>query len=72
MTFFIGIDIAKYKHDCFVMDHNGEVIFNSFTFSNDKSGFHEFHSKIQKLDSNHEKRIGFEATGHYGMNLKIS
>ena len=71
MTYFIGIDIAKYKHDCFVMDHNGEVIFNSFTFSNDKSGFNEFYSKIQKLDPTHEKRIGFEATGHYGMNLKV-
>jgi len=71
MTYFIGIDIAKYKHDCFVMDHNGEVIFKSFTFSNDKSGFNEFYSKIQKLDPTHEKRIGFEATGHYGMNLKV-
>lgn len=59
MTYFIGIDIAKYKHDCFVMDHNGEVIFNPFTFSNDKSGFHEFYSKIQKLDPNHEKKDRF-------------
>lgn len=71
MTYFIGIDIAKFKHDCFIMDHNGEVIFNSFTFSNDKTGFHQFYSKIQKLDPSHEKRIGFESTGHYGMNLKV-
>lgn len=71
MTYFIGIDIAKYKHDCFIMDHNGEVIFKSFTFSNDKTGFNQFYSILCTLDPNHEKRIGFEATGHYGMNLKV-
>lgn len=70
MTYFIGIDIAKFKHDCFIMDHNGEVIHNSFTFKNDKTGFDHFYSIIQKLDPYQEKRIGFEATGHYGMNLK--
>jgi len=71
MTYFIGIDIAKYKHDCFIMDHNGEVIFKSFSFSNDKTGFNQFYSILCTLDPNHEKRIGFEATGHYGMNLKV-
>lgn len=71
MTYFIGIDIAKYKHDCFIMNENGEVIRNSFTFKNDKQGFNEFYSVINKLDQNQEKRIGFEATGHYGLNLKV-
>ena len=65
MTYFIGIDIAKYKHDCFIMDHNGEVIFKSFTFSNDKTGFNQFYSILCTLNPNQEKRIGFEATGHY-------
>ena len=46
----------KYKHECFVMDNSGEVIFRFFTFSNDKSGFNEFYSKIQKLDLTHEKK----------------
>ena len=71
MTYFIGIDIAKYKHDCFIMDHNGEVIFESFTFSNDKTGFNQFYSILCTLNPYQEKRIGFEATGHYGMNLKV-
>ena len=30
----VGIDIAKYKHDCFIHDHNGEAIRHSFTFVN--------------------------------------
>lgn len=59
MTYFIGIDIAKYKHDCFIMEHNGEVVRNSFTFKNDKTGFNEFYSIIEKLDSNQEKKDGF-------------
>ena len=70
-TYFIGIDIAKFKHDCFIMDDNGEVIKDSFTITNDKTGFLTLHSALKSLDPKFEKRIGLEATGHYGMNLKI-
>ena len=28
MTYFVGIDIAKFKHDCFIVNENGEVIKN--------------------------------------------
>ena len=71
MTYFIGIDLAKYKHDCFIMDENGEVIRDSFSFNNDKEGFNTLLNVLNSLDSNQEKRIGFESTGHYGSNLKI-
>ena len=71
MTYFIGIDIAKYKHDCFIMDQNGEVIRDSFSFTNDSEGFNTLLNVLNSLDSNQEKRIGFESTGHYGSNLKI-
>ena len=71
MTYFIGIDIAKFKHVCFIKDHNDEVIQNSFSFSNDKTGFNHFYSVINRLDPSQQKRIGLEATGHYGMNLKV-
>lgn len=71
MTYFIGIDIAKFKHVCFIKNHNDEVIQNSFSFSNDKTGFNHFYSVINGLDPNQQKRIGLEATGHYGMNLKV-
>lgn len=37
MTYFIGIDIAKYKHNCFIMDQDGFVIRDSFSFSNDRA-----------------------------------
>ena len=71
MTYFVGLDIAKYKHDCFIMDENGNVIKDSFSFSNDSEGFNTLLNELQKLDPNQEKRIGLESTGHYGSNLKI-
>ena len=70
MTYFVGIDIAKYKHDCFIHDHNGVVIHHSFTFSNNQTGFKELLSVLDSLDKSQKIKIGFEATGHYGSNLK--
>ena len=71
MTYYVGLDLAKYKHDCFVMDENGEVIRDSFSFSNDVIGFNTLLNALNTLDPRQEKRIGLEATGHYGSNLKI-
>ena len=71
MTYFVGLDLAKYKHDCFIMDENGEVIHNSFSFNNVLEGFNTLLNVLNSLKSNQEKRIGLEATGHYGSNLKI-
>ena len=56
ITYLVGIDIAKYKHDCFIHDHNGEVIRHSFTFVNNQNGFNQlllilkFFDKNQKMD----------------------
>ncbi len=71
MTYWIGIDIAKHKHDCFIMNHHGEVIRDSFSFSNNRSGFTQLLEILLSLDSTQEKRIGFESTSHYAMNLKF-
>lgn len=71
MTFLVGIDIAKRKHDCFIMDHHGEVVRDSFSFANDRFGFSQLHEILSQLDASQGIQIGLEATGHYGMNLKI-
>lgn len=71
MTYFIGLDLAKYKHDCFVMNENNEIIKDSFSFTNDSTGFSTLLNALSDLGSIQEKRIGLEATGHYGSNLKI-
>lgn len=67
--YFIGIDISKYKHDCSVIDSDGFVVTPSWSFSNDREGFSILLSFLNELDG--EIRIGFEATGHYGLNLKL-
>lgn len=67
---FIGIDISKYKHDCFVMDENGAVIENILSFENNCDGFAKLSAVLARLEKD-KTRIGFEATGHYGLNLKL-
>lgn len=67
--YVIGLDVSKYKHDCFIATEAGEVIKDTFSFTNDAYGFSMFLSVLNNLDATQEKRIGMEATGHYGNNL---
>ena len=69
--YFIGIDISKYKHDCFIMNENNQVIRDSFSFDNSQEGFKTFLDVLKSLDCSQEIKIGLEATGHYGNNLKL-
>ncbi len=69
--YLIGIDISKYKHDCFIATEAGEVIKDSFSFDNNITGFNYLLKVLNSLDSSPTKRIGLEATGHYGYNLKV-
>jgi transposase len=68
--FQVGIDVSKYKHDCYIITDDGEVIRESFTFDNTRQGFNYFLEIINELDKSQEIRIGLESTGHYGNNLK--
>ena len=63
---YIGIDISKYKHDCFIAT---ETVDHSFSFENSQSGFNELLEHFKPLIKQ-EMIIGLEATGHYGENLK--
>ncbi|HIQ64556.1 MAG TPA: IS110 family transposase [Candidatus Faecenecus gallistercoris] len=69
--YFVGIDVSKYKHDCFICSETGEVIEENLSFQNTNEGFTQLLNLLNSLNNNHEIRIGFEATGHYGMNLKL-
>ncbi len=69
--YFIGIDISKYKHDCFITTETGEVIVENFSFQNTNEGLNQLLDLLKSLDCSKQFRIGFEATGHYGMNLKL-
>ena len=69
--YYVGIDISKYKHDCFICTETGEVIQENLSFANTNEGFCELLNLLKSLDNSKHIRIGFEATGHYGMNLKL-
>lgn len=69
MTYFVGIDISKFKHDYCIINENGECIHQA-SITNDIEGFNSLLLFLNSLDITETKRIGFEATGHYGSNLK--
>ena len=67
---YIGIDVAKDKHDCFITNSDGEVLFPVFTIQNNRNGFDDLFSKIQSISSDvFNIKVGLEATGHYSYNL---
>lgn len=67
---YVGIDISKYKHDCFICNDLGEIIVENLSFENTKKGFQQFLDLLKSYD-NSNVHIGLEATGHYGLNLKL-
>lgn len=67
---YIGIDISKYKHDCFICLDTGEVIVENLSFENNKKGFQQFLDLLKPYGKDNV-HIGLEATGHYGLNLKL-
>ena len=67
---YVGIDVAKDKHDCFITNSDGEVLFKAFTIDNNLNGFNELYQKIESVIEDITKvKVGLEATGHYGYNL---
>lgn len=67
--YFVGIDISKFKHDCIVIDEIGNTILPSWSFNNDCEGFSLLRERLCTLED--DVKIGLEATGHYGQNLKL-
>ena len=67
---YAGIDVAKDKHDCFITNSDGEVLFKSFTIPNNREGFETLFQKILSVSDDLTKvKVGLEATGHYSYNL---
>ena len=67
---YVGIDIAKDMHDCFITNSDGEALFNVFTIPNNREGYNDLYQKISSLTSDFSViKVGLEATGHYNYNL---
>ena len=69
--YFVGIDIAKYKHDCCIINDKHRVVKVPFTFKNDSTGFNDLLKVLNRFKSKGKIKIGFESTGHYATNLKV-
>ena len=70
MTVVVGIDVAKDKHDCFILNSEGDILEDVFAISNNMEGFMCLLSKIQSCTTAQDKiKVGLEATGHYSYNL---
>ena len=67
----VGIDVAKDKHDCFIISSEGEVLADVFTVSNSKEGFEALLQIINTCTgiSREKIKVGLEATGHYSYNI---
>lgn len=68
MTYFVGIDIAKYKHYASITTSLGEVVQAPFPFDNSHTGFKLLLSKVTAL-AGESIVIGYESTAHYHLNL---
>ena len=67
---FVGIDVAKDKHDCFVISSEGVIIANVFTIPNSREGFDSLFARIKSIPEDFGKiKVGLEATGHYSYNI---
>ena len=69
---FVGIDVAKSKHDCCIIDSDGVIVTDSLRIANSKEGFETLCAAI--LSALHsgdfsKVKIGLESTGHYSTNI---
>ena len=68
--FYAGIDVAMDKHDCVVLDSDGDVVVEVFTFENSRNGFKSLKKVLRSCSKNPKKiKVGLESTGHYSDNL---
>ena len=66
----VGIDVAKDKHDCFILSSEGEVLSDVFTIPNNRDGFESLLLRIRSCTRPTDNiKVGLEATGHYSYNI---
>ena len=64
--FYIGIDIAKHKHEASIIDSDGKLLCESISFSNTQKCC----EKLQKFTVTADNCIiGMEATSHYWLSV---
>ncbi len=63
-TYFVGIDISKYKHDCCIINAADQSIVAKFTINNDKDGFNKLLTSLQSLSTPEDIMILYNNSWH--------
>ena len=67
---YVGIDVAKDKHDCFAMNSDGEILIEKLTITNNLDGFETLYNSLMNFSNSLDNiKVGLEATGHYSNNI---
>ena len=67
---YVGIDVAKYKHDIAVIDEFGNIILEHMQIKNNHEGFYQLHTWLSHhVENPNDIRIALEDTGHYSRNI---
>ena len=45
---YVGIDVSKDKHDCYIVNSDGEILADAFTVENNLKGFDLLFQRLRK------------------------
>ena len=61
MVVSVGIDVSKDKHDCFILNSEGEILSDVFTIPNSLDGFTILLQRIRDCSSSQDNiKVGLE------------
>lgn len=67
---YVGIDVSKDKHDCYIVNSDGKILRDVFTIQNNMEGFNLLFQALQSSAPDLSNvKVGLEATGHYSYNI---
>ncbi len=67
---YVGIGVAKDKHDCFITNSDGEVLFKAFTIPNNLDGFNNLYQKIESVMEDISKSKSMTGS-HWTLNYNL-
>ena len=68
--FFVGLDVAKRKHEAVVTDDKGRIVQKSFSFPNSLSGYNSLISCVKSITAARKGLFfGMDSKRHYWLAL---
>lgn len=68
---YVGIDVAKYKHDLAVIDSEGEIFVRHLKIANNREGFTQLQMTLKnlKISTGQKIQVALGDTVHYSFNI---